>query len=52
MENWIDIGSAEELSAMPVKRVTAVNRELAISYRDGNFGVLSNTCNHAGGPFG
>ena len=52
MENWIDIGSADELSATPLKRVTAMNRELAVSYKDGKFGVLSNTCNHAGGPLG
>ncbi|MFZ1149802.1 MAG: Rieske 2Fe-2S domain-containing protein, partial [Xanthobacteraceae bacterium] len=52
MENWIDIGSADELSATPLKRATAMNRELAVSYKDAKFGVLSNTCNHAGGPLG
>jgi nitrite reductase/ring-hydroxylating ferredoxin subunit len=52
MENWIDIGSVDELSASSLKRVTAVNREFAVSYKDGTFGVLSNTCNHAGGPLG
>ena len=52
MENWIDIGSADELSATPLKRVTAMNRELAVSYKDAKFGVLSNTCNHVGGPLG
>jgi len=39
MENWIDIGSADELSATPLKRVTAMNRELAVSYKDAKFGV-------------
>ena len=52
MENWIDIGSADELSATPLKRVTAMNREFAVSYKDTKFGVLSNTCNHVGGPLG
>src|SRR6201987_4698536 len=52
MENWVDIGSADELSATPLKRVTAMNREFAVSYKDAKFGVLSNTCNHAGGPLG
>ena len=52
MENWLDIGSAAELSATPLKRVTAMNREFAVSYKDAKFGVLSNTCNHAGGPLG
>ena len=41
MENWIDIGSADELSATPLKRVTAMNRELVVSYKDAEFGVLS-----------
>jgi len=49
MENWIDIGSVDELSAASLKRVTVLNREFAVSYKDGTFGVLSNTCNHAGG---
>ena len=52
MENWIDVGSVDELSATPLKRVTVMNREFAVSYKDGTFGVLSNTCNHAGGPLG
>ena len=33
MENWIDIGSADELSATSLKRVTVVNREFAVSYK-------------------
>ena len=52
MQNWIDIGGAEELSAAPLKPITAMNREFAVSYKDGQFGVVSNTCNHVGGPLG
>jgi len=52
MENWIDVGSVDEFSATSLKRVTVMNREFAFSYKDGTFGVLSNTCNHAGGPLG
>jgi multimeric flavodoxin WrbA/nitrite reductase/ring-hydroxylating ferredoxin subunit len=51
-ENWIDVGSAAELSATPLRRVTAGDRELALSFKDGRFGVVSNTCNHVGGPLG
>src|SRR6266568_4892881 len=51
-ENWVDIGSAEEFSQTPIKRVTAMNRELAVSLKDGKYGVVSNTCNHVGGPLG
>ena len=51
-ENWVDIGSADELAATPLRRVSAANRELAVSCIDGKFGVVSNTCNHVGGPLG
>jgi hypothetical protein len=40
MQNWIDIGGAEELSAAPLRRIMAMNREFAVSYKDGQFGVL------------
>jgi nitrite reductase/ring-hydroxylating ferredoxin subunit/multimeric flavodoxin WrbA len=52
MENWIDIGGVDELSAAPLRRVTVMNREFAISCKDGKFGAVSNTCNHVGGPLG
>ncbi|MGH6842219.1 MAG: Rieske 2Fe-2S domain-containing protein, partial [Methylocella sp.] len=51
-ENWIDIGSPEELSGPPLRRIKVANRELAISLKDGKFGAVSNICNHAGGPLG
>ncbi|MGO8923047.1 MAG: Rieske 2Fe-2S domain-containing protein [Xanthobacteraceae bacterium] len=52
MENWIDIGAVDELSATPLTRVTVMNREFAVSCKNGTFGAVSNTCNHAGGPLG
>src|SRR4051812_17255493 len=51
-EKWADIGSIEELSRAPLRHVTAGGRELAVSFKDGRFGVVSNACNHAGGPLG
>ena len=51
-ENWVDIGGADEFSKTPLKRVTAKNRELAVSFKDEKFGVVSNACNHVGGPLG
>jgi nitrite reductase/ring-hydroxylating ferredoxin subunit len=51
-ENWVDIGSTEELSGPRLRRIKAVNHELAISLKDGQFGAVSNTCNHVGGPLG
>jgi nitrite reductase/ring-hydroxylating ferredoxin subunit/multimeric flavodoxin WrbA len=51
-DNWVDFGNAEELSGAPLRRVMAMNRELAVSLKDGQFGVVSNVCNHVGGPLG
>ncbi len=51
-DKWVDVGATEELSKAPLKRVTARNREIAISFKDGKFGAVSNACNHVGGPLG
>src|SRR5215216_6476917 len=51
-DDWIDIGSADELAASPLQVRMARNIALAISCKDGQFGVVSNACNHAGGPLG
>ena len=49
---WVDIGAAEALQKAAVTRLKAGTKEVAVSYRDGRFGVISNSCNHAGGPLG
>lgn len=51
-ENWVDVGHAEDFSKTPLKRVSAMNVELAVSLKDGKFGAVSNSCNHVGGPLG
>ena len=38
------------LVALALKRVTAMNKDIAVSLKDGKFGDVSNACNHAGGP--
>lgn len=50
--NWTDIGAAEELGARQLSRVRVGAKEVAVTFRDGVFGVLSNACNHVGGPLG
>ncbi len=50
--SWLDIGSVGELSAKPLRRIVAGGRDLALSFKDGRFGVVSNACNHVGGPLG
>ncbi len=51
-EQWLDVGAAEELAKLPLTRITASDRELAVSFKDGTFGIVSNSCNHVGGPLG
>ena len=51
-ENWVDVGHVDEFTRIPLKRVTAKNRDLAVSLKDGKFGAVSNACNHVGGPLG
>src|SRR3974390_903985 len=50
--NWVEVGVAEELSETPLRRVKLANEEMALSFQDGQFGAVSNVCNHVGGPLG
>jgi multimeric flavodoxin WrbA/nitrite reductase/ring-hydroxylating ferredoxin subunit len=50
--NWIDVGAADRLSQYPLQRIAVGGRDLALSFKDGQFGVVSNACNHVGGPLG
>ena len=51
-DNWTDIGAVDALSSKPLQRIKIKSAALAVSFKDGQFGVVSNTCNHAGGPLG
>jgi multimeric flavodoxin WrbA/nitrite reductase/ring-hydroxylating ferredoxin subunit len=51
-EDWVDIGGANELAAVPLQSGKAKTIPVAISFKDGTFGVVSNACNHVGGPLG
>jgi multimeric flavodoxin WrbA/nitrite reductase/ring-hydroxylating ferredoxin subunit len=51
-ENWLDICSLEEASQAPLRRVRSGNMEFAVSFKDAMVGVVSNACNHVGGPLG
>ena len=50
--DWFDLGPADELGKTALQRVNARNIALALSFKDGRFGAVSNVCNHAGGPLG
>lgn len=50
--DWIDVGSREELSQRELQPVTAKRTRLALCFRDGTFSAISGVCNHVGGPLG
>jgi nitrite reductase/ring-hydroxylating ferredoxin subunit/multimeric flavodoxin WrbA len=49
---WIDVGAADDFKRVPLREAKLGERLVAISYQDGKFGVISNVCNHVGGPLG
>ena len=49
---WIDLGSVEELQQHPLQQVQHGTTTLALTYKDGQFSVISGLCNHVGGPLG
>lgn len=51
-EEWIDVGTVEELSSRDVQQVMVGSVRVALTYKDGVFGAISGACNHAGGPLG
>lgn len=51
-EQWIDVGTREELSRKPVQQVLVGHTKVALTFKDGRFGAISGACNHVGGPLG
>ena len=49
---WIDAGAAEALAQQACKPAKLKTTLVALSYKDGTFGAVSNACNHVGGPLG
>ncbi|MBV8031671.1 MAG: NAD(P)H-dependent oxidoreductase [Betaproteobacteria bacterium] len=49
---WQELGAADEFAKQELSEASLGKQKLAVSYRDGRFGVVSGTCNHAGGPLG
>ncbi len=53
---WLDLGPVDELKAKlegnALTEVVIDNLRLAVSYKDGTFGVISGVCNHLAGPLG
>ncbi len=51
-ETWIDVGAADELSRRPLQQLLLGRTRIALTFKDGRFGVISSVCNHVGGPLG
>jgi nitrite reductase/ring-hydroxylating ferredoxin subunit len=51
-EDWVDVGSTDGFARTPLKSCKARAIPIAISFKDGQFGAVSNICNHVGGPLG
>ena len=52
-DEWIDVGAADDFkNGASLREVKLGERLVAVSYKDGKFGVISNVCNHVGGPLG
>jgi multimeric flavodoxin WrbA/nitrite reductase/ring-hydroxylating ferredoxin subunit len=49
---WVDIGAADDFKGASLREARLGERLVAVSYKDGRFGVISNLCNHVGGPLG
>ena len=49
---WQDLGAAQDFRKAELTEATLGQQKIAVSFRDGKFGVVSGTCNHAGGPLG
>jgi len=51
-DQWQDVGAAEALKTTPVREVRVGSGVVALTCKDGEFGALSGTCIHVGGPLG
>lgn len=48
--NWQNLGPVHEFQRSELTEASVGRTRVAISFRDGKFGVISGICNHVGGP--
>ncbi|MEZ5515277.1 MAG: NAD(P)H-dependent oxidoreductase [Steroidobacteraceae bacterium] len=51
-EDWVDVGASDVLAQKALQAVRVGRTRIALSFKDGRFGAISNNCNHVGGPLG
>lgn len=49
-DEWIDVGALGDFGALEVKQVMVGSVRVALTLKDGIFGAIHGSCNHAGGP--
>ncbi|MEX2197369.1 MAG: Rieske 2Fe-2S domain-containing protein [Burkholderiales bacterium] len=49
---WQDLGPATEFQKQELTEALLGRQKIAVSCKDGKFGIVAGTCNHAGGPLG
>ncbi|NCS89498.1 MAG: (2Fe-2S)-binding protein [Ignavibacteria bacterium CG2_30_36_16] len=52
MADWIEIGLTANLAQKTLTEFSIGKTKLAVSYVNGEFGIISGVCNHVGGPLG
>src|ERR1043166_1100504 len=50
MTDWFDLGPVERFTGRPLSPARIGKTKIAVTCVNGEFGVLSGVCNHAGGP--
>jgi nitrite reductase/ring-hydroxylating ferredoxin subunit len=50
--DWQDVGAAADVAARPLTEINFGRTKLAVSHRNGVFGVISGVCIHGGGQPG
>jgi len=50
--SWQEVGAAKDFQRAGLSEARLGKQTVAISWREGKFGVVAGTCNHAGGPLG
>jgi nitrite reductase/ring-hydroxylating ferredoxin subunit/multimeric flavodoxin WrbA len=49
---WEDLGPAKDFQEQGLTEAMLGRQKVAVSWREGKFGIVAGTCNHAGGPLG
>jgi multimeric flavodoxin WrbA/nitrite reductase/ring-hydroxylating ferredoxin subunit len=50
--DWVDVGATDTLRDPPLRQIRVGAQRVALSFRNGVFGAISDRCNHVGGPLG